>query len=226
MSFNRGWRGPNIVKDGIILYLDPGSPNSYYGGSGNTWKDISGNNYTSTLYNGPTYNSDNGGYLSFDGINDYCLTGYTQPTMNDNFLFSWNIWCYPVVSSVSPIIGNRGSFIPLNFLKLSVNQFEYACDGQQSNIYFSLSPGNWQNVCIVKDIDGFGYARIRYFYNKALIGSTYPTTIMGTNSVYIGGDVTASEYSNVRVGSVQIYNRPLTEAEIVINYNALSSRYI
>jgi hypothetical protein len=49
---------------------------------------------------------------------------------------------------------------------------------------------------------------------------------MGTNSVYIGGDVTASEYSNVRVGSVQIYNRPLTEAEIVINYNALSSRYI
>jgi hypothetical protein len=39
MSFNSGWRGPNIVKDGIVLYLDPGSPNSYYG-SGNTWKDI------------------------------------------------------------------------------------------------------------------------------------------------------------------------------------------
>jgi len=55
MSFNSGWRGPNIVKEGIVLYLDPGSPNSYYGGSGNVWKDISGNNYTSTLYNTPDY---------------------------------------------------------------------------------------------------------------------------------------------------------------------------
>ena len=38
-----GWRGPNITKDGLLIYLDPSSPNSYYQlQGGTTLKDISG----------------------------------------------------------------------------------------------------------------------------------------------------------------------------------------
>jgi hypothetical protein len=38
---------------------------------GTTWTDLSGNGNTGTLTNGPTFNSGNGGSLSFDGSNDY-----------------------------------------------------------------------------------------------------------------------------------------------------------
>ena len=75
MAFSYGWRGPNIVKDGLVLYIDPGSPNSYFDKSSTVIKDISGNNITGTLVNGPTFNSANGGAIVFDGSNDYVNLG-------------------------------------------------------------------------------------------------------------------------------------------------------
>lgn len=71
-TVNAGWRGPNIVRDGLVLYLDAGSGTSYSPfNSGTTWRDISGNSNNGTLTNGPTYSSDNGGAIVFDGTNDY-----------------------------------------------------------------------------------------------------------------------------------------------------------
>ena len=39
-----------VVTDGLILNLDTRDSNSY-SGSGNTWNDISGNNYNATINN-------------------------------------------------------------------------------------------------------------------------------------------------------------------------------
>ena len=65
-----GFEVASIVTDGLILHLDAADSNSY-GGSGNTWYDISGNGYNGILTNGPTYSTNNGGCLIFDGTNDY-----------------------------------------------------------------------------------------------------------------------------------------------------------
>ena len=62
--------GPTIVNNGLILALDAADNNSY-SGSGTTWSDLSGNNNTGTLTNGPTFGSTNGGTIVFDGTNDY-----------------------------------------------------------------------------------------------------------------------------------------------------------
>ena len=70
MSFQNGWRGPDIVSDGLVLYLDAGSPNSYRPDFGTTWRDMSGFNNSGSLVNGPTYSTANGGNIVFDGIND------------------------------------------------------------------------------------------------------------------------------------------------------------
>ena len=59
---------PRIVTDGLILALDAANTKSYPG-SGTTWTDLSGKGNNGTL-NGPTYNSSNGGYFTFDGTND------------------------------------------------------------------------------------------------------------------------------------------------------------
>ena len=47
---------PRIVTSGLIFVVDAADKNSYPG-TGTTWKDLSGNNYTGTLTNGPTFNS-------------------------------------------------------------------------------------------------------------------------------------------------------------------------
>jgi hypothetical protein len=69
-----GTVAPNIVTDGLVLYLDAANTKSYPG-SGTTWFDIV-NLANGTLTNGPTFNTVNLGSIVFDGVNDYCpLTG-------------------------------------------------------------------------------------------------------------------------------------------------------
>jgi hypothetical protein len=60
---------PSIVTSGLVLNLDASFRPSY-SGSGTTWYDVSVSANTSTLANGPTYNS--GGWIVFDGVDDKC----------------------------------------------------------------------------------------------------------------------------------------------------------
>jgi len=69
MAGRIGYYG-GIVKDGLVLDLDAAKLDSYPR-TGTSWKDISGNGNNGTLTNGPTFNSDNGGNIVFDGSNDY-----------------------------------------------------------------------------------------------------------------------------------------------------------
>ena len=99
--------GPNIVTNGLVLYLDAGNTKSY-SGSGTTWTDLSGNGNNGTLTNGPAYDSANLGGILFDGNNDYItvpdnssLTSFTNMTLeilvkynvnnkNQVFVQKWN----------------------------------------------------------------------------------------------------------------------------------------
>jgi hypothetical protein len=64
------FRGPNIVRDGLVLALDAASPRSYPG-SGTTWYDLSGNGNNGTLVNSTFSNN----VIQFDGTNDYVSVG-------------------------------------------------------------------------------------------------------------------------------------------------------
>ena len=64
-----------IVTNGLVLALDAANPKSYVSGS-TTWRDLSGNNNSGSLVNGPTYSSDSGGSIVLDGVDD----GVTVPT--------------------------------------------------------------------------------------------------------------------------------------------------
>ena len=61
---------PSIIVNGLQYALDPGNTKCYPG-SGNTAYDLSGQVGLTTLTNGPTYNSNLNGFISFDGTNDY-----------------------------------------------------------------------------------------------------------------------------------------------------------
>ena len=71
MSYHNG---PRIVTDGLVIYVDAGNSKSYPG-TGTSWYDISGSGNDGTLINDVGFNSDNGGSLVFDGVNDYVNCG-------------------------------------------------------------------------------------------------------------------------------------------------------
>ena len=60
---------PRIVTSGLVLALDAADTNSYPG-SGTTWKDLSGNNYSASLNNGAAFSSVTQG-ITFDGTDDH-----------------------------------------------------------------------------------------------------------------------------------------------------------
>jgi hypothetical protein len=64
-------RGPKIVRDGLVLYLDAADRKSLSGSGATAWNDLSGRSNNFTLYNSPTFNNSYGGELRFDGSNDY-----------------------------------------------------------------------------------------------------------------------------------------------------------
>jgi hypothetical protein len=80
---------PSVVTDGLIYYVDAGNTSSY-AGSGTTWNDLSGQNRTTTLYNGPTFDSANSGSINFDGSNDYAqiATGF-NPNLTTKTMIAW-----------------------------------------------------------------------------------------------------------------------------------------
>ena len=77
------------IPSNLVLNLDAGNPSSYPT-TGTTWYDLSGSGHTTTLINGPTYSSSNGGSIVFDGINDYANILRTGLTFGSNF--TWNMW--------------------------------------------------------------------------------------------------------------------------------------
>lgn len=81
-----------IDTSGLQLYLDAGNPLSYPG-SGDAWTDTIGSKVF-TLINGPTYSSNNGGYIQFitnPGTSQYAYCGTPLPTLSN---WSIEVWLY------------------------------------------------------------------------------------------------------------------------------------
>lgn len=81
-----------------------GNTNSYPS-TGTTLYDLSGNNINGTLLSGVTYNSNNGGYITFDGVNDWVDFGYASKppgTTYDQTSYSFGGWfMFPTTGTTS-----------------------------------------------------------------------------------------------------------------------------
>ena len=78
---------PGVVTSGLTLCMDAANPRSY-SGSGTTVYDLSGNNLTTSMINGPTYSS---GYWVFDGVDDYIGGNSLTTTLTGGTM---EIWTY------------------------------------------------------------------------------------------------------------------------------------
>ena len=215
---------PNIVDNGLVLYLDAANIKSYPT-TGTTWTDLSKFNNGGALTNGPTFNTNNGGSIVFDGTNDYVDIGSNIQNYSS---FTTSIWVnYLVFDSV----GSTGWRSPLGDDSQS---FSYHILFLQGIIYLGVSSGfignpyvgvthnivnvnNWYNFVITKNSSD----SVSFYQNGVLLGTQIKSGNVNVNKIGKG-----YVYDNVRCSNFSFYNRALTQEEILQNYNIIKNRYL
>jgi len=227
--------GPKIVTDGLVLCLDAGNAKSYPG-SGTTWTDISRNSNNGTLTNGPTFNSLNGGNITFDGSDDHIVI--PTNTVIDNALagqFTFEIWLMPLNAGAryGKFFGKGNYYNRINGIGGDFNQagpnydisFQYRDASSNAAGVFTgfVSYNNWFHIVVTRNSanlmsgynNGVFYASVSDSVN--LGGSSYP--------IILSRNDTPGEPRGSRIASFRFYTKGLSQSEILQNYNATKGRF-
>jgi hypothetical protein len=227
----------DVVKNGLVLYLDAANSKSYVSGS-STWFDLSGNNNSGSLTFGPTFSSDVKGNMVFDGTNDHVILA--RPSIMSGSQVSFCVWVKITSTRDGAIIwledGN------------DVRYFSAHLTWGDNSIYFDAGNGQtgssggpfdrinksttaaersgWHYWCFTKNSTA---GRMRIYLDGGLwhsgTGHNFP---VGTASVGLINKMDTVSYiphHNNTIASIKFYNRELSAAEILENYNATKGRF-
>lgn len=234
-----GISGPKIITSGCVLSLDAADIFSYPR-TGTTWRDLSGNNNNGTLTNGPTFSAANMGSISLDGADDQIDCG-TNSSLNISDNLTLGIWVkFNSLSSEPNLIAKQWC---------SGNQFSYAwsilSDGR---MYYGFDSdgncgsitGNYTSTNVVCTTGIWYYLNVVHTSTSINLysnGVSIPGTLAGSyGTIYISSvPVRLGVYRNLsgafagylsgNIAQTVMYNRALTAAEILQNYNATKSRF-
>lgn len=223
---------PNIVTSGMVLNLDAGYIPSYPT-TGTTWNDLSGNGFNGTLVNGPTFSSLGGGSIVFDGSNDY--VSITDNATLRPTVFTTNIWVKKnTLTQVQSILFTKRFSATLSpFNSYSIQQdpgtgLPYRfCIGNASGQNYLDTPNIndllWHNLVMTYDnstivgyLDGV---------NIGSLSAASPISYSTLNLFMAGSTYGGTSSFNGNISCFFIYNRVLSESEILKNYNATKSRF-
>ena len=213
--------GPNLVTDGLVLCLDAGNTLSYPG-SGATWSDLSGNGNDVTL-SGLTYDS-GGWFQSTSGTSGSATTSTTLlPVIS--YGITMDCWYRSAsgdsFSTYGRLMDRGDTSITLGtHLSYRIRNWVYAGGSRGGELVKDGigTDDKWHNM--VLSYNGSN----AYFYLDgssesyvAKTGSLESTTltIFNGDSYGFGG----------KISIVKIYDRALTAAKILQNYNAHKGRY-
>lgn len=241
------FRGPNVVRDGLILYLDAANKKSFVNGS-NTWRDLSGNNNHFTLYNIPTFNSS--GYFTFNGTTQYARSTNTlnlSATNKVTILMWFKPASYPASGTVKllyELTNNFNSYTTgfvhsYNDNSLSQNYEIFAAlkgdvgynIGVWSKTYFNDLL--WKNSTCVFDTSQSSTENLFYVNGSFATAIQNPSPGYASNNtnnfandyLYLVSRAGSNYFADINLASVQIYNRVLSASEILQNYNATKTRF-
>jgi len=226
--------GPDIIKDGLVLCLDAGNRNSYNSGS-TTWFDLSGNN-SGSLINGPTYTSSFGGGIVFDGTDDYNDCG-NNPSIGSDIkrtitISTWfSLQQLNRVHSIIVKMQNSNVLRQYSFFVHTGNQ-SYFTNNDASGEQVFMSPTIFTSLNTPYHFTGTidrTNRTVNQYVNGILVASSV-NVIRQTDMVSLAEPLTVGGWgSGVRpkatIYSAQIYNRALSAAEVLQNYNANKGRF-
>ena len=221
----------DIVKDGLVLWLDAGDRTSYPGG-GTVWRDLTPNQYQLNLINGPVFSNDT-----------FFLSGTDDEISTDNFIaFNNNPWSICGWLYYESVVGNQGlvwGSSPLGGDRLfSGPNVEtqwgpidsFYVDLLWSGVSHRITTGNsimrrndWNFVSFTYSAGSIkiyldGVERASQLINPTnenfWINARIQIGRTTTTNAYIGG-----------ISTTQIYNRALSANEISQNFNSTRTRF-
>jgi hypothetical protein len=208
---------PQIVTSGLTMMMDAGFPASFPTGTGTTWYDVSGNDYVGNMVNGPSWtNSGTTSYINFDGSDDYVLvsnnanilskTSYTKIAWFNASTFSTN---NNIISG-----GNSGAHA---FWLAGGNRLNAGHNGGWSTVQSTstLSLNTWYYGAVTFDTTN-GWKLYLNGIQESTSNST--TTFDGNGEILIGAYGNASNLFTGKIADTMVYNRVLSQSEILQNY--------
>lgn len=245
--------GPRFsyVTDGLVYYVDAANIDSYVNGS-TIWKDLTGNQNNGTLTNGPTFSSDGGGSIVFDGTNDRVDINISGGTISGLTYGTVSIW-FKIPSNTPNISQNLFSLYESNGSRFGViigqstsaypneslmvlhqknGAISYAAVTNEGHTHYF--DDTWHNIVLT--IDSSPVPRTKVYMNNEYKSLNYPFgsnagtgfTNISPIAIRIGDRV----YDNIdggfldgNIGLIQIYNRALSTEERLQNYNGLKGRF-
>jgi hypothetical protein len=232
--------GPDIVENELVLYLDAANRRSY-AGSGTSWIDMSGNGNTGTLTNGPTFDSANGGVINFDGVNDFASFGTGLNFNYDNFTAA--VW------AKSPTNDSGSVGFPIHVTNLIGKgdwnttaswRIGYRSSGALPATQISFTYGiSWASSNVAINVNTYDLSQWNYFvgvatptqqfiYLNGVLRGTLNTSkvdVSNTFDLQIARSSYTSRFFSGNISNASIYNRALTTAEVLQNFNATRSRF-
>jgi hypothetical protein len=227
--------GPNGIYSGkgtlpsLVLYLDAGNTQSYPG-TGLTWYDLSTYHNNGTFNNNVSFDTTWGGNVVLhSNTDDYVsFSGLTAIPIGDS-QYTIEAWVQANnVSSNGGIIGwgNYGSIDHVNALR-------YSGSGGFTNYWWGndyttpdLSMSNSLYYHIVAKYDG---TQRQIWVNGTMSATNSPgvtNSIDTFSNLTIGvTDVGLNEYLDGSIGYLKLYNKSLSDSQIVNNFNSTKERF-
>jgi hypothetical protein len=214
---------PSIVSDGLVFFLDPANTRSYSGSGLTTYGLVGG--IGGTLVNGTGFTSSNNGCFVFDGSNDFIDVPSITFISGD---FTVATWFY--TTATTDVHFKR--LVDLNYatgfwLGRQTNTNNWGGGIIESNppygIYLPFTNGQWHYLVSIRS----GSTHILYGDGISnTISNTVSTGNLSASSLLIAKQPEGGgTHFNGNISQVQIYNRALTQQEILQNFNATRFRY-
>jgi hypothetical protein len=223
---------PNLVTNGLVLCYDPANTKSFVSGS-TTLFDLTSSKDDGSLINGPTFNSENGGSIVFDGTNDLVQgSGISNITS-----FTISIWFKMTGPGSTGGASNTiyNSLFGINSGNRRILVASSANTGQTEGTilvqmggsnYFSTSltvTNVWNNVVYTFS------PNIATLYINGIIQTTQSNSSVTfpDDNIYLGAynnPITAYAMKG-NIAQTSVYNRSLSLSEVLQNYNASKRKF-
>jgi hypothetical protein len=232
--------GPDLVTNGLVLCLDAANKKSY-SGSGTIWRDLC-NNYDFTIVNSPTFGLHKGTpCFSLNQANDYI---WYNGSLKHQIASECTLQI--VMASISNT--NFGSCSRLMVMGDSSGSTDYqfyyclaSCDQTRFGLWYNSSAGGFGDFYPTSSLQSANddykiihvswkaSGRVKYYVNSIEENDRAMGTVFNNsnvNRIVFGANNSFGENSFVRIAYAGMYQRQLSQLEILQNYNALKGRFL
>lgn len=221
--------GSRIVQDGLYLYVDPANHKSYEDGIINAIDNLGSSRNGGGFSGG--FSTDNQGVWDFSaGDNILSLSpALTTPNLTYSIWFKpsasdttfRNLGCTSNVSGVYTIEFSLFMHCGLGTINVATKAKDIGADRTYDTGPSFIGTG-WHHATVT-----ITPTTIQLYFNGEPVGAPYTrinTTDMVMSNLYLGRNMGYGFYTG-QYGPIQLYDRELSDLEILQNYNALKTRF-